>query len=628
MTADQPIRPRLLFRARAFDAGSRVLLFLLLVCVGGCDRKESGAAPEALPVQPDQPAPVADVTQVPDEVVSSDPGDEHLEDAIPRHDYVQPERQGEDYPIAKFSATPVPSKLIYLGEEGKLVYNPYNEKGDVIPDFSMAGYRRGLEEIPDVPVAVTITPNPDGSDEHQKIMDAIAQIARLPKDEKGFRGALLFKKGTYHVSQPLVIDVDGVVLRGEGDGDDGTVLVATGKAPKGYTFIKFSSRENQAGRTPVESKKQKITDDYVNVGSTSFHVADASAFAVGDEVIVHRPSTAAWLQAIGMDKIKSAYKEGEFLSWAPGSHDLNFDRTITKIEGNRITVDMPLFMALDAQYGGGTIYAYTWPARSEAMGIEKMKLVCQFDPKLGIQDENRAKTAVAFHQVRDCFARDVSVYHFNFGMNVNTRSSSRITMERCKVYDPMTKVRGGHRYGFNSTGGAVLIKDCHSEDMRHAYSVTSLATGPNVVVNSTSKNCYAISEPHHSWAAGTLWDNVVIEGPEAGLMAVNRGSCAGGQGWTGTMQVFWNCKSNFIMIQSPPTGQNFGFGIKGVTTDLDNLYSSLRFYLRFNNRHSGIPWKYEGIAMFGNAYIESPDAPVAIKSLYEQQVRERKGTVQ
>jgi len=289
---------------------------------------------------------------------------------------------------------------------------------------------------------------------------------------------------------------------------------------------------------------------------------------------------------------------------------------------------MPLFMALDAQYGGGTIYAYTWPARSEAMGIEKMKLVCQFDPKLGIQDENRAKTAVAFHQVRDCFARDVSVYHFNFGMNVNTRSSSRITMERCKVYDPMTKVRGGHRYGFNSTGGAVLIKDCHSEDMRHAYSVTSLATGPNVVVNSTSKNCYAISEPHHSWAAGTLWDNVVIEGPEAGLMAVNRGSCAGGQGWTGTMQVFWNCKSNFIMIQSPPTGQNFGFGIKGVTTDLDNLYSSLRFYLRFNNRHSGIPWKYEGIAMFGNAYIESPDAPVAIKSLYEQQVRERKGTVQ
>jgi hypothetical protein len=607
MTPEQPIRLSSFFRPSGLEAG-RVLIFLLLGCMWGCDWKGSEETPEPVTLEAEDATTAGD--------------------AIPRHDYVQPERQGEEYPIAKFSATPVPSKLVHMGGDGKLVYNPYNEQGDVIPNFSMAGFRRGLEEIPDVPVAVTITPNPDGSDEYQKIMDAIHQIAQLPRDEKGFRGALLFKKGTYHVSQPLVIDVDGVVLRGEGDGDDGTVLVATGKTPKGYTFIKFSSKENQAGRTPIESKKQKITDDYVKVGSSSFHVADASVFAVGDEVIVHRPSTAAWLNAIGMDKIKSAYKEGEFFSWAPGSHDLNFDRTITKIEGNRITVDMPLFMALDAKYGGGNIYAYTWPARSEAMGIENMKLVCQFDPKLGIEDEDRAKTAVAFHQVRDCFARDVSVYHFNFGMNVNTRSSSRITMERCKVADPMTKVRGGHRYGFNSTGGAVLIKDCHSEDMRHAYSVTSLATGPNVVVNSTSKNCYAVSEPHHSWAAGTLWDNVVIEGPEAGLMAVNRGSCAGGQGWTGTMQVFWNCKSNFIMIQSPPTGQNFGFGIKGVTTDLDNLYSSLRFYLRFNNRHSGIPWKYEGLAMFGNAHIESPDAPVEIESLYKQQVQERKAAVQ
>lgn len=544
------------------------------------------------------------------------------ENPLPRHDYKQPQRTGEGFPIARFNSTPVDSKLISLGADGKLVYHPYNDRGDIIPDFSMAGYRRGLEEIPDVRVAVTISPNKDGADEHEKIMAAIDKIARLPRDKDGFRGALLFQRGTYHISRPLVIDVDGIVLRGEGDGEDGTVLVSTGKSKD--AFIRFSSKQGLGGRRPIESKHQKITDDYVRVGSHTFSVADASVFAVGDEVIVHRPSTAAWLNAIGMDKIISAYGDGKVFTWAPGSHDLNFDRVITKIEGNQITVDMPLFMALDVQYGGGNIYAYTWEARTENLGIEKMRLVCRYDPELGIHDENRAKTGVIFNQVRDCFARDVSLYHFNFGMNVNTRSSSRITIERCKAFDPMTKVRGGYRYGFNSTGGAVLIKDCHTEDMRHAYSITSLATGPNVVVNSTSKNCYAVTEPHHSWAAGTLWDNVVIEGPEAGLMAVNRYSCAGGQGWTGTMQVFWNCKSNFIMIQSPPTGQNFGFGIKGVTTDLDNLYSSLRFYLRFNNRHSQISWEYEGVAMFGDAHIESPDAPVTLPSLYHQQVRERK----
>lgn len=544
------------------------------------------------------------------------------DDLLQRHDYEQPARKGEDYPVARFNNTPVASKLIAPGADGKLVYNSYNDQGDIIPDFSMAGYKRGLEEIPNVPVAVTITANKNGADEYQKITAAIDKIARLPRDKNGFRGALFFKKGTYNISQPLVIDVDGIVLRGEGDNDKGTVLVSTGKTKD--TFIKFSSKQGLAGRRPIASKQQKITDDYVKVGTHTFSVEDASAFAVGDQVIVNRPSTAAWLKAIGMDAIKSAYGDGKVFSWAPGSHDLNFDRVITKIDGNKITLDMPLFMALDAQYGGGTIYAYTWEARSECMGIENMKLVCQFDRNLGIEDENRAKTGVAFHQVRDCFARDVSLYHFNFSINVATRSSSRITLERCKAYDPMTKVRGGYRYGFSSTGGGVLIKDCYTENMRHAYCITSLATGPNVVVNSTSKNCFAVSEPHHSWAAGTLWDNVATEGPEAGLMAVNRYSCAGGQGWTGTMQVFWNCKSNFIMIQSPPTGQNFGFGIKGVTTDLDNLYSSLRFYLQFNNRHSQIPWKYEVVAMFGDAYIESPDAPVAPESLYNKQVQERK----
>lgn len=486
----------------------------------------------------------------------------------------------------------------------------------------MAGYRRGLEEIPDVPVAVTLTPNPDGADAYQQIMDAIRQIAELPRDANGFRGALLLKRGTYNISRGIEIDVDGVVLRGEGQDEDGTVLVATGRTR--HRFIRFSSRKNESGRTAIASKTQKITDDYVRVGSRSFRVANASVFSVGDQVIVHRPSTAAWLKAIGMDEIKSAYKEGQVFRWAPGSHDLNFDRTITRIEGNVITVDMPLFMALDAQYGGGNLYAYTWEARGECMGIENMRLVSHYDRSLGIEDEDRAHTGVDFFQVRDSFARDVSLFHFNFSVNVSARSSSRITIERCKALDPMTRVRGGKRYGFNSFGGAVLIKDCYTEDMRHAYSVTSLATGPNVVVNSSSKNCFAVSEPHHSWAAGTLWDNVVIEGPEAGLMAVNRGSCAGGQGWTGTLQVFWNCKANFIMIQSPPTGQNFGFGIQGVTTDLDNLYSSLYFYLRFNNRHSGIPWAYEGLAMFGDAHIESPDAPVEIQSLYHQQVRERK----
>lgn len=41
----------------------------------------------------------------------------------------------------------------------------------------------------------------------------------------------------------------------------------------------------------------------------------------------------------------------------------------------------------------------------------------------------------------------------------------------------------------------------------------------------------AASEPHHRWAAGCLWDNIVLRGPAAALMAANRGNMGTGHGW-------------------------------------------------------------------------------------------------
>ena len=67
------------------------------------------------------------------------------------------------------------------------------------------------------------------------------------------------------------------------------------------------------------------------LGATNFHVSDASSFAAGNLIVVQRPVTQVWINAINMSNY-----------WTPGS-GLHFERTITAISGNQITVDIPLF---------------------------------------------------------------------------------------------------------------------------------------------------------------------------------------------------------------------------------------------------------------------------------------------
>ena len=118
------------------------------------------------------------------------------------------------------------STLVYPGEDGKLVYVP-DDDGNVIPDFSYAGYMGGGVKLPELPVKITLEPV-EGDDSIQ-IQRAINRISDMPPDENGFRGAILLKKGIYDLRSPLWIVTGGIVLRGEGNGPEDTVLTGYGK---------------------------------------------------------------------------------------------------------------------------------------------------------------------------------------------------------------------------------------------------------------------------------------------------------------------------------------------------------------------------------------------------------------
>ena len=381
---------------------------------------------------------------------------------------------------SSISYVPQNSKLVYPGPDGRLVYVP-DEKGNIIPDFSHCGYMGGGVALPDVPVAMTVQPQAEG-DDTARLQAAIDDVSARALDANGFRGTLLLKRGKYRIGGTLQIRASGVVLRGEGEGENGTVLIATGTEQR--TLIVF---EGEDSPREVGGTRQAIVDDYVPVGTRTFAIADASGFAVGDDIIVHRPSTAKWIAAIGMDRIEMDRIEmshpGRSAMETQFTYHFHFDRTITAIDGNRITIDAPMGNAFEREYGGGWVYKYEYLGRIEQVGIENLRGVSEFDVSEKDEsredefiDEDHAWNFVVFSRVQNAWARDITSVHFGYACVTIGRYAKWMTVQDSQCLDPVSEITGGRRYSFPMHGQLSLVQRCYTRRGRHDYVLHSKRT--------------------------------------------------------------------------------------------------------------------------------------------------------
>ncbi|MGC4017336.1 MAG: hypothetical protein QM755_22900 [Luteolibacter sp.] len=446
---------------------------------------------------------------------------------------------------ASFAAPPQ-GTWVNLAEDGRLLYTR-DSRGNRVPDFGDCGFMKGREPIPQAPVKVTLDP-PASGDATALIQAAINQVSALPQDANGIRGAIYLNAGEYPVAGTLNITADGVVLRGAGVSETtGTRLRATTRSQ--YTVVSFSgtgSRSKTAGTT------RTITDSYVPVGARSFTVNDPSGYQAGDTIIVYRPSTAAWISYLGMDKLSGT----DVVPWAAGSYDIQSERVVTRVEGNRIFIDEPVTTALDATYGGGQIWKYTWNGhRVRLSGIENLKGMSDYDATIksgsDFVDENHAWTFVSFTRVEDCWAKRVASRYFGNNCVSITSSSRQVSVLDCISQNPVSQVTGGRRYAFNIDDATLcLFWNCSTTQDRHQYVSGSLTNGPNAFVSSTSTSAEADAGPHHRWADCLLWDRITTSGNNINIQ--NRGNLGTGHGWAGANCVIWNSKADGFVVQNPP----------------------------------------------------------------------------
>ena len=440
------------------------------------------------------------------------------------------------------------SKFVKLDPKGKLQYIP-DEQGNIIPDFSRVGYHQNTKAIPQVNVVATLSAT--GDNDQQKIQSAINELAKKPANVDGIRGAILLKRGDYKISGSLRISTGGIILRGEGEA---TRLIATGKGQR-----KLIIASGNGNLKEIAGTRTKITDKYNPVGAKSFHVAEIKNYNVGNKIIIFRPGTAKWIADLKMDQIEPG---NGTVQWTAQEYNLEFERTITAIKRNEIFIDNPIVMAMEDQYGGGEIYAYTFDGRIAEVGIENMLVESEFN---GDTDEDHGWDAISFNKIENSWISGITSRYFGYSCVNLGNNSKQITVSNCKYLSPKSQITGGRRYSFNNDGQLNLIKDCFASEGRHDYVTGAKVRGPNVFFNCRSENAKADIGPHHRWAVGTLFDNITTDGE---INIQDRGNWGTGHGWAGVNQYLWNCTAAKITVQNPyVSGNNYAIGVMAIKTE-------------------------------------------------------------
>ena len=313
----------------------------------------------------------------------------------------------------------------------------------------------------------------------------------------------------------------------------------------------------------IQGAPRRIVDSYVPVGAHRFSRDSTKGLRPGDHIILRRIGNKEWIHEIAMDRItQRASDPSGTKQWEP--FNMDFDRLVTAVDGDRITIDAPVMCAIEQKWGGGEVLVFDSSERISQIGIENLRGDSEFDrnvvKEIGsdkakyFADEQHGWDFISVDSAENVWVRDITAIHFGYAaVNIGNKAKW-VTVQDSKCLDMVSEITGSRRYCFNIDGQQNLVQWCQTETGRHSFVVGGRVCGPNVFLNCKAGKQYATSEPHHRWSVGGLYDNVAAD------MAIqDRQWMGSGHGWAGANYVAWNCEGPLV-CQRPPTAQNWAIG--------------------------------------------------------------------
>ncbi|SHE36627.1 protein of unknown function [Mariniphaga anaerophila] len=324
-------------------------------------------------------------------------------------------------------------------------------------NFSYAGYKYGEEAIPEIQnVRLKVTdfgavPNDeiDDTDAIQKALDKISN--------KG--GVLLFPKGKYIINgdvdefKKLTLNSSNVIIRGEGSGNDGTVLFMANKflPPDGWGDFIF-----EVGNKKPHLENKAFTELSQNArrGTFQIEVEDASNFSKGDNIQIYLKShvvNGKRQQELGQILTYPLVPEIEWTNFKKFSPYNTFNQ-IVSINNNTITLKKPLDIDMDLKWKP----TVKRQAFYENIGFENIRFEGNWHgPYIhhGSREMDYGWCALRIANACNSWVKNVAFHNLTWDLTV--LESANVTVQNVTVSGT-----DGH-HGIKAPGSSsVLVKDC------------------------------------------------------------------------------------------------------------------------------------------------------------------------
>lgn len=415
-----------------------------------------------------------------------------------------------------------------------------------LPDFSYAGYHAGEKSLPDLPVVTNVLdfgaiPNDEGDD-----TEAFQAAIEATHD-----GALLVPAGRYIVNDILALNRKGVVLRGEGSDEDGTILYfpkhltdITGRGPSPWQYgnggLIWIGHQTSAYGDSISFLKEPARR-----GDRVLELDNAEDLSAGDWIAIRLTDTADHSLMLHLHNDQVPICEWE----EPVKGDLTWPVRIEKVSGNRITLAQPLRIDMHLEWQP-TVLAYT-PVRE--IGVESLRLEFPDEVYRGHHQE-RGYNGVGLTGALNCWIREVTIKNGENGIYLGSGSKQcelrdiRIIGRSLSITTPGPDfgMHAHHGVSFGSSSDNLLSDLELVDPTLHDISVFSKANG-NVIRHVVGPN---VSLDHHRYGPFENLFSDINAGLGTNLYNSSGKSEHGPH--SGARETFWNIRSSSWEMPGAP----------------------------------------------------------------------------